>query len=267
MNSILAAALGGAAGGVLGGLIGAVIKGAARKKNGWQSKVGTVLVIGFGIAGGRIGAEVLQPSLEDQVDKASPLYATLHQYYPTEYSQIVGSLKASQSGASDKLALENAVRPVLSDLVAKHRAQISDKNASDMMGVVVEEATIMRDRDPLSCAAMLNGGKTRISLADALPDSLKEKDLAVSAAVLKQVATAPAPQAPKLPDDQLKSLSLSALATLPEDERQAIVAMQTAHRQPATDVEAKGMCDFTISLVNKAMASPPGTLRAVIAAG
>jgi hypothetical protein len=261
------AAIGGAAGGALGGLLGWCIQKVAGKRDGWPARIASACGIILGIGGARIAVALMQPSAEAQIDNSVPLYATLHRYYPEEYQQIAAKISAVQGGTSDKVALENEIRPVLSNIILNRRAQISDQNTVDMIGVLVQEAMILKNKDAQSCVSLMNAGTTRVDLGDALPPSVMQRDLSVSNAVLVQLATAPAPAPVPLDRSELQSISLAALATLPSDERSAIVTLLGKNIQPRDDLEARAMCDFTIGLMNKAMSAKAGTLRSLVSAG
>ena len=262
-SAVLIGAVGGGVGGALGAAVGWFVGKRLGKPGTRTANLAPILGVVAAIGGSMAARAVLAPSAENRIDASSPTLAILHRYYPDKYQRIVAVAKANPS---DKIALHNAVAPIIGETVREHARQIDDASATRLFGLLVAEAKVMRDKAPAACISMLAGGSARVDLSTIMTPQMKRMDADTTAAVLEQIATRPVAPAQPLAPAQARALALSALDRLAPADK-ALVADMFAHaRRPASDVESRTMCGFDIALFQDALNGPPGTVRALIAA-
>jgi hypothetical protein len=198
-----------------------------------------------------------QPTVEEQAEKIPTLKA-LHQYYPEQYQQVIAMLKAQQQTPSDKASMEDKVRPVIATLMARQAPKMNDENTLALFKLTVDEAQTMRAKSPDQCGRSLTGGgQFGVAAENILTKDEIARDMALSAKVLEQTATAPAPPPPKM--DQAESMRLvrQSIDQLPKATQDNLIPMLRAGGTPHTPMEEAAMCDYTISLIQLALALPP----------
>ena len=269
MGPILAGALGGGLGGAAGALVGAGIAEVTQKITGKKlarpEKWATVIGLVFALVGGRLGQVILKPSIEEQLDKVNPVYVTLHKYYPEQYGQIILKLKASSGGTESAATVANDIRPLISSIISNNLQKISESNIATMFSNTLEEARYLRNASPQTCSSLLNGGTSGEDMQSLLPAALIQKDLSVSNDVLIQIALKPAASAPSLSAGEVQALAKAALHSLPDEEQKAVLPVFAAKRPPASDLESRSYCDFSIGLLQGALSDRPGTLKGLLA--
>ena len=259
---VIGAAIGGALGGAGGALLAWAIGKARGRAGAGRSRIAIATGIVCAAAVGGLAPKLLQPTIEQQLDQGNPLFATLHRHYPAEYAKIVETMKG---GIPDNIAFHNQTAPVISQIVHSRIQQLDDDSASKLFTLAIEEATLLRDRDPISCLSLLAGGTTRIDLASVMPAEMKRHDEATSVAVLEQLATRPASPVQPLAAERQRELGVAALGSLSQGDRDLVAAQFQNRRQPANDAEARAMCLFNIAIFNTALNGPPGTIRGILA--
>ncbi|HEY0436428.1 MAG TPA: hypothetical protein VGC92_07305 [Phenylobacterium sp.] len=260
MNSgaILLALVGAGIGGGLGGLLGMVFN----MLRGKPSPVGGVLAVVLGLIGAGV-ATVTLPSrpaaMEAQLDAAGPAFQAIHRYYPAVFAQMAADAKTVDP--KDSLALQNKIRPQLSALVAAHRGEIDDTSADALGRLMLDETQALLTRNPQACVAVLGGGPAGLDMGEALPTDLARRDGEVTAEILTQVATRPAPSPPKLSDAETGTLVAAALTDLSADERQLVAPLMQARKAPVGAAAARAYCAFYRNLLTTALRGPDQTLR------
>ena len=272
VSGIVVAALSGAIGGAAGAGLGAAVdKARGGPKLGADGKpkrtwTGTMGVIG-GIIGAQLGTHVLtpmtQPSVEAQIASASPAFQVLRDHYPTQFEQIVATVKANPNATSAEL--HSTVAPMISQLMKAGAPQMSDESARELFGLTVDEADALGRADGQSCVSMLNGTQPRTALSTVLTPELAARDSQISAHVLEQVAVSPASPAKPLDEATKTQLAQAALETLTSDERSNAASVPQNLSEPMTDAQAQAACKFSIAMLRAALAAPTGTLRSLAA--
>jgi hypothetical protein len=264
LNSIVMGALGGALGAAFGSLL-VFAWGKLRGDSSRQSKtVGGMIALGFGLVGARLAAAFSEPSLESLLD-TNPAIAALHEHFPAEYQQLVAAVR--DEGLSDPAALQAKTTPIVSRIVVANTGRLDAERAKAMAQLVVDEARLLRDKDPGSCIAFLEGRPSAVSLNSVLSQDMMTRDHTVTAAILTQVATMPAKPPLPLSDEDALALAMAAIEKLPTHERAVAGPLFTEGRQPTSAIELRAKCDLTIGMLEAALQGPQERLRAVLAAG
>jgi hypothetical protein len=263
MNSILLGAIGGAIGGALGGLVGNGLGRAIKPWNKQASRVSAVAAAILALCGARIAVFVGQPSIEGQIEQASPTLKVVHRYYPAVFQSIVAEAKTVD--ASDIVAVQNRIRPRLADLVGSHRGQMDDATTGELLQLTLDEATALQATSPQSCVGLLTDGKTTVDITKAIPPELIRRDGEVTARAIEQFATRPASPAAKLTDQEAAALARVAIGQLPPADRQVVAPLLVQQKPPATPDQARAMCTFYRSFFAAALNGPTGTVRRLLA--
>lgn len=271
LSPVLMGALVGAAGGGAGALLGGLIDRLRRPIHDRDRKRPRSFASILGVVGGLAAIkaapvllpDLYHPPLEKQLVAASPEFQVLHDYYPSEFQQIVDRIKSAPDTSA--ASMQAWAVPMVGRIVSQHEKQIDDDNAVNLFSLVVDEAKALRQNNPKSCVAMMNGGVPGIDLTRVLTPSMRERDAAVTAAVLKQVATQPAPPPVPLTSDESVRLALKAYKDLDSGEQIIIKPLLSNLKQEMSDPQARAVCGFTINMFQEALEAPASTIRRLAA--
>lgn len=231
--------------------------------NGDRTKRGTLaLAGGLAVAAMALsGCNFLhRPTVEEQADKIATV-KVLHQYYPQEYQQVIAMLKAATPPSAEdekaKASIEDRVRPVVTSLMARQAPKMSDDNALALFQLTVDEAQTVQQKSPEQCGKMLtSGGQFGVSAESILSKDEIERDAALSAKILEQTATAPAPPPPAKDQAAITALARQAFAALPQPTRDTLLPVLQVGGQPSGATQQAAMCDYTIAMLKLMLAQP-----------
>jgi hypothetical protein len=117
-------------------------------------------------------------------------FAALRRAEPAVYAQAVDSiLKGIQQGRSKQDALDQA-HGLLLGVVAKYRPQAADDVQVQIAATIAEEARILAAARPDVCASLFTG-QAGADYLQYLPSDVRNREVAVSAAVIEASATPP----------------------------------------------------------------------------
>lgn len=264
INGILAAAIGGAAGGAVVPLLEAGWKKLRKQPTGKRLNFLNILTMVCIFAGVKIAASINEPSMEDQLDQGNPAIASLHRYFPADYKSMVAMIRAQRPG-TDVAAIRAKMLPYVSNVIAQHAKKIDDVRARAIFSLVVDESRLLKEKNPESCLALLNGKAPTIDLASIMTPEMQKRDLANTAATLEQIATRPAPPPSPMPKTQAVALTLKAFDRLTRAEQNLVGPIIMSGNQPQNQLAMGAFCNFEIELFTVALAEPPGTLRSLMA--
>ncbi len=198
-----------------------------------------------------------RPTIEEQADKIPSLKA-LHDYYPQEYQQVIAMLKASKLDASNKVAVQDHIRPVIAQLMAKQAPHMSEENAIATFHLAVDEAKTLKARSAEDCVNFLNGGgRFGFAADEVFTKEELERDTTLTAKLLAQTAVSPLPTAAPLSSEQRAKLARAAVDTLPAASRETLMPILQYGGTPVGAAQQGAYCDFTIAILQQLLAMPP----------
>jgi hypothetical protein len=221
--------------------------------------------IGLGLPlGAAIGAalSVVQPP-ETWFPAASPALQALHDRYPGVVAQMAEAIQGVRR--SDEGALQGKMRPILANLLAAHRHEIDDDSAVAIGQLMLDETQALREAQPEACVALLGGRHAGVDLRAMAGPELRRRDAEVTARLVEQLSTRPAPPPAPLSAEAGQRLTDHALAKLTSGERDAVTPLLLAHREPATPQEADVLCAFERARISAALDASPATMRSLLA--
>jgi hypothetical protein len=213
----------------------------------------------LGLAGAKLSTP---PSLDIQLERASPALAAVHRYYPDAFAQMV--VVADGLGPHDGVAMQNRVRPLVAQLVAAHRAEVDDDTAAALGQLMLDETQSLQTSNPAACVAILTGEPVQSDMRLEVAHDLVRRDAQVTAKLIEQVATHPATSQSKLTDAESQTLTDRALGKLPNGDAEAVTALISQRRTPGNDREAAAFCAFARARVSAALDGPQGVMRRLL---
>jgi hypothetical protein len=252
--------------GLVGGLRAKRWMRAPRRAKHWavpSRHAGTMGVVVGAMTLGLVGAALSKPpSLDVELERASPTLAAVHRYYPDAFAQMV--VVADGLGPHDGVAMQNRVRPLVAQLVAAHRSELNDDTAAALGQLMLDETQSLEASNPQACVAILTGEPVQADMGLVVSRDLVRRDARVTAKLIEQVATHPASQQGRLTEAESQTLTDRALAKLPNGDQEAVTAMLTQRRQPGTTREAAAFCAFARARVSAALDGPQGVMRRLL---
>ena len=261
MIDLLWTGFGAVAGAGLGGLAGWVVSDRWRTRRGHRRPgirrvlAGTGVVIGAFVA----AAVSAPPPGENELMAIGPAMTAIRTHYPGAFAEMRWAAKGVDP--RDPVALQDRLRPLVAELIRVHRAEIDDASAQAMAGLMLDETEALRDAKPEACVAALRGRPLRVDLRSVEGADLRRRDAEVTAALIEQVATRPQPPPTRLTDEESQRLTEYALAKLTSGDREIVVPILQAGRQPSNPREAGAYCAFQRARLGAAMDAQPGVLR------
>lgn len=207
-----------------------------------------------------------EKALEAVLAASSPVFPVLKAHYPERYAELMTTIRAEAGRPDGVTAVRQVALPMIAALVAEHRKQLDDADATAMLELTAEEAALLQTAHPDACAQLLSGRAPSIDLADLFSADLRKRDQRVTADVLEQVAVHPAPPPEPLTVDEERRLALGAAARITPQERAVAVPLMQRGGQPSTPAEQGAVCAFSLASVRQAL-SQPGMARRVLGTG
>jgi hypothetical protein len=269
MIDLLWVEIGSAAGAVLGGAGGLAAKRwsrAPRRAKRWADTLRHMGLLGAGAGAlllGLVGAALSKPpSLDAQLEHASPALKAIRRYYPDAFAQMV--VVADGLGPGDGVAIQNRVRPLVAQLVAAHRSELDDDTATALGRLMLDETQSLQSANPRACVALLTGEPVQVDMRTVVTRELVRRDAEVTARLIQQVATHPDTVQGKLSEAESQTLTEHALARLPNGDQEIVTPMLGQRRTPASDREAAAYCAYARARVAAALDGPSGVLRRLL---
>jgi len=255
--SILVGAITGALFGGLGALVGGVLMRSADSK--LKGRVIWFCVMVGAVASRPVAEQIVEPRLaemrvEQQLSEL-PTFTVLRQHYPSEYQQAVGQLRSAIREGQSSVDASNAVRAHISAAIGRALPKADQANTLAMMRLAHHEGVTLRRESETECGSFFSSGTTSLDLQKAFGPDLVARDMQVTAAMLKQAATAPHKWPSTSSSTELDAFAAAALQRGSTTDR-ARLETWVARGAPSSDLAST--CIFTLSLLEELLASPNG---------
>ncbi len=253
--SILVSAVVGAVFGGLGGVIGAVVGKSLSEK--FKPQVVSFCVIVGAVASQPIATQFVQPRVDmirfqKELD-ALPTFAALKEFYPADYQRLREKVRLAARPGSG-IDAQNAARGELSPVIAKAVLMANPANVVALIGLVRDELKAIQAQSPDDCGRFASTGATSLELAKVFGADLMGRDMKVTAAMLKQAATAPHPWPEKPSDAAIEEVATASLRRVPVTD-QELVTRWIDSGAPASDLPAT--CAYSIAMMEELLSRPP----------
>ncbi|MFL5298460.1 MAG: hypothetical protein ACJ798_18945 [Phenylobacterium sp.] len=258
MNGVILAVLAGVAGAALGALLGLLFDRVRRRRSPAPAIAAAALALL--LAGwAALLTRTTAPPVEAQMDEASPAAQAVHRYFPDTFAKLAADARATDP--KDRDALEERFRARYSALMAAHRSEMNDASAEDFGKLMLEETRALRLSNPEACVSILHGGAVSAEVAHALTPDLLHRSSEVTARLIEQVATQPAPPPEKLSEPEASALATQAFNALDPDDRRVVMPLLGRRFQSEGREQARALCAFYRAYFEAALNGPAGTLR------
>jgi len=244
MNAIVLGAMAGAIGALLGGGLAWAIERIAGKNLAWTRWLP--------LAGGMVALTVWRMVPNDPYVQALaalyglPSVAALKAHYPADYALLKQAVMGVDE-AADVVEAQNAIRPVITRVIARQMPKASPDNTYDVMQLLADQLTVLRRVDPAVCVSMARSGTSDRDMGRIMPVELQQRDVEVMGRLLTQTATEPEPPARRLREEELVAFTVRTLERLgPEN---AVPTLDLVMNQPSnpTARDNELLCDYYIA--------------------
>ncbi|MGZ3280589.1 MAG: hypothetical protein ACXU8S_09320 [Phenylobacterium sp.] len=214
-------------------------------------------------------AALSQVELAAQLEKGLltvPVYAVMKQYYPDVYNPLLKSAIDGYLQGKSILVLQAQIRPTYLALLKQQLPKAEPALVVSLIDLSRTEVEGLVNQ-PAACLSFLGLSPIQSRLDQMLPPELAQKDLKLSADILRQTATHPyvrnPPPAPEtLPTPaQLASVAYDELPS--DDSRRRLTLMGGNLRGAADPADQRVVCEYMVGFFTALLKQTPDDAAAV----
>jgi hypothetical protein len=189
---------------------------------------------------------------------AQPEFRAMKAYYPEDYAKITAAAKAKLDAGGREIDVANVVRSMLAQVLNRQLQLADDANTLAHLRLAGDEGQAAKAKSVDVCFQFAAGVTFDFDPSTTFPVELQKREQALSEAILKQSATAPAARPDASAEADLRSAIRSAGEGLSEADIAAVRKLSDRTQVKAmTEAEKEAVCRFNAAISEALLKLPP----------